>query len=107
MLQHANIDTANGTVKSDAHHRPDSPSFALVRILLHADSGFARRGPNGLVRGQRHGLSIRAREADRLIAEVKAELDLASAPSRRTDKPTPRFEGLRSMTPGSSMARAG
>ena len=50
------------------------------------------------MRGQRRALSIRVGKTDRLVAEIKAELEGAAAQSRRTGKPARRFKDFRWMT---------
>ena len=46
-----------------------------------------------MVRDERRALSLRA--GDRLIAEIKTELDQAAVQSRRTGKPARRFKDFR------------
>ena len=83
-LRRANVDAAAGAVEEVARIVAQiRRRWPLVRILLRADSGFAREE---LVRSQRRALSVRAGEA---------ELEGAAAQSRRTGKPAQRFKDFR------------
>ena len=78
-----------------AHRRPDPPPLAAGAHSAARRLRLRARGADGLVRGQRRALSVRAGENDRLIAEIKAELEGAAAQSRRTGKPARRFKDFR------------
>ena len=69
--------------------------WPLVRILVRADSGFARE--ELMARCEANGVHFLFGLAknDRLIAEIKTELDQAAVQSRRTGKPARRFKDFR------------
>ena len=62
-----------------AHRRPDSPSLALVRILLRADLGFARAELMAWCEANGVHFLFGLAKTDRLIAEIKAELEGVAA----------------------------
>jgi hypothetical protein len=66
-----------------------------VRILLRADSGFAREELMAWCEANGVHFLFGLAKTDRLIAEIKAELERAAAQSRRTGKPARRFKDFR------------
>jgi hypothetical protein len=66
-----------------------------VRILLRADSGFAREEQMAWCEANGVYFLFGLARTDRLIAEIKAELEQAAAQSRRTGKPARRFKDFR------------
>ena len=72
--------------------------WPLVRILLRADSGFAREELMAWCEANGVHFLFGLAKTDRLIAEIKAELEGTAAQSRRTGKPARRFKDFRWMT---------
>jgi len=95
-LRRANIDAAAGSVEEVArivaHIRRRWP---LVRILVRADSGFAREELMAWCEANGVHFLFGLAKNDRLIAEIKTELDQAAVQSRRTGKPARRFKDFR------------
>ena len=95
-LRRANIDAAAGSVEEVArivaHIRRRWP---LVRILVRADSGFAREELMAWCEANGVHFLFGLAKNDRLIAEIKTELDQAAVQSRRTGKPAGRFKDFR------------
>ena len=95
-LRRANIDAAAGSVEEVvrivAHIRRRWP---LVRILVRADSGFAREELTAWCEANGVHFLFGLAKNDRLIAEIKTELDQAAVQSRRTGKPARRFKDFR------------
>ena len=95
-LRRANIDAAAGSVaevaRIVAHIRRRWP---LVRILVRADSGFAREELMAWCEANGVHFLFGLAKNDRLIAEIKTELDQAAVQSRRTGKPARRFKDFR------------
>src|SRR5271168_4946843 len=98
-LRPANIDASAGAreeiAKIVAQIRERWPQ---VRILLRADSGFAREELMAWCEANGVHFLFGLAKTDRLIAEIKAELEGAAAQSRRTGKPARRFKDFRWMT---------
>ena len=69
------------------HRRPNCRRWPLVRILLRADLGFARAELMAWCDANGVHFLFGLAKTDRLIAEIKAELEGAAAQSRRTGKP--------------------
>src|SRR5579859_8062648 len=98
-LRSAAIDAAAGAVEEVArvvaHIRGRWPR---VHILLRADSGFARE--DLMVWCEANGVEFLFGLAknERLIAEIKTELDLVAAKSRRTGRMERRFKSFMWMT---------
>src|ERR1700675_3075889 len=95
-LRRANIDAAAGSVEEVARIVAQiRRRWPCVRILLRADSGFARE--ELMAWCEAHGVHFLfgLAKTDRLIAEIKAELERAAAQSRRTGKPARRFKDFR------------
>jgi hypothetical protein len=92
-LRRANIDASAGSVEEVARivgqiraRWPD------VRILLRADSGFAREALMAWCEANAVDYLFGLAKNDRLIGEIEAELEAAAAQSRRTGKPARRFK---------------
>jgi hypothetical protein len=92
-LRRADLDAAAGAVaevaRVAAHIRRRWPR---VRILLRADSGFAREELMAWCEANGADFLFGLAKNERLTAEIKTELDLAAAKSRRTDRPERRFK---------------
>ena len=98
-LRRANIDAAAGAVEEVARIVAQiCRRWPLVRILLRADSGFAREELMAWCEANGVHFLFGLAKTDRLIAEIKAELEGAAAQSRRTGKPARRFKDFRWMT---------
>src|ERR1700738_644399 len=95
-LRRANIDAAAGAVEEVARIVAQiRRRWPLVRILLRADSGFAREELMAWCEANGVHFLFGLAKTDRLIAEIKAELEGAAAQSRRTGKPARRFKDFR------------
>ena len=79
--------------------------WSRVRILLRADSGFAREELMAWCEANGVDYVFGLAKNARLIAKIKAELDQAAAKSRRTGKPERRFKDFVWMTRGSWSCR--
>jgi hypothetical protein len=94
-LRRADLDAAAGAVaevaRVVAHIRRRWPR---VRILLRADSGFAREELMAWCEANGADFLFGLAKNERLTAEIKTELDLAAAKSRRTGRPERRFKTL-------------
>ena len=89
-LRPASMDAAAGAVEEVARIVAQiRRRWPHVRILVRADSGFARE--ELMVWCEAHGLA----KNDRLIAETASELARAEAKSRRTGKPARYFKDFR------------
>jgi hypothetical protein len=98
-LRRADIDAAAGAVEEVARlvarvraHWP------RTRILLRADSGFAREDLMAWCEANDVDFLFGLAKNERLTAEIKTELDLAAATSRRTGTPARRFRTFMWMT---------
>src|SRR6201998_849634 len=95
-LRSADMDAADGAVEEVArvvaHIRRRWPQ---VRILLRADSGFARDELMAWCEANGVHFVFGLAKNDRLIAEIKGELEPAGKTSRRTGKPARRVQGVR------------
>ena len=90
-LRRANIDAAARAVEEVARIVAQiRRRWPLVRILLRADSGFAREELMAWCEANGVHFLFGLAKTDRLIAEIKAELEGAAAQSRRTGKPARR-----------------
>jgi DDE family transposase len=95
-LRRANIDAAAGSVEEVARMVAQiRRRWPCVRILLRADSGFAREELMAWCEANGVHFLFGLAKTDRLIAEIKAELEQAAAQSRRTGKPARRFKDFR------------
>src|SRR5580704_11621682 len=92
-LRPANIDASAGSVEEMArivaHIRRHWPQ---VRILLRADSGFAREGLMAWCENNGVDYLFGLAKNSRLVAESEAELSAAQEQSQQTDKPARRFK---------------
>ena len=92
-LRRASVDAATGAVEEVArivaHIRHQWPR---VRILLRADSGFAREELMAWCEANGVDFLFGLAKNDRLNAMIKNELEQAAATSRRTGKPARRFK---------------
>jgi len=95
-LRRADLDAAAGSVQEVArivaHIRSHWPR---VRIVLRADSGFAREELMAWCEANGVDFLFGLAKNDRLIAEIESELDRAAAKSRRTGKPERRFKDFK------------
>jgi hypothetical protein len=95
-LRRADLDAAAGSVQEVArivaHIRSHWPR---VRIVLRADSGFAREELMAWCEANGVDFLFGLAKNDRLIAEIRSELDRAAAKSRRTGKPERRFKDFK------------
>ena len=98
-LRRADMDAAAGAVEEVArivaHIRARWPR---MRILLRADSGFARDELMAWCEANGVDFLLGLAKNERLVAEIKSELELAAAKSRRTGKPERRFKSFMWMT---------
>jgi DDE family transposase len=95
-LRRANIDAAAGAVQEVARIVAQiRQRWPQVRILLRADSGFAREELMAWCEANGVGFLFGLAKNDRLIAMIKTELDRAAAKSRRTGKPARCFKDFR------------
>jgi hypothetical protein len=98
-LRRASVDAASGSVEEVArivaHIRRHWPQ---VRILLRADSGFARDDLMAWCEAHDVHFLFGLAKNDRLIAEIQSELTTAEERSRRTGKPARCFKDFRWMT---------
>ena len=99
-LRRASIDAAAGAVEEVARIVAQiRRRWPLVRILLlRANSGFAHEELMAWCEANGVHFLFGLAKTDRLIAEIKAELEGAAAQSRRTGKPARRFKDFRWMT---------
>jgi hypothetical protein len=92
-LRRANIDGAAGSVQELARIIAQiRRQWPRVRILLRADSGFTREDLMAWCEANGVDFLFGLAKNERLIAEIKTELDLAAANSRRSGKPERRFK---------------
>ena len=98
-LRRADMDAAAGAVKEVArivaHIHAHWPR---TRILLRADSGFAREELMAWCEANGVDFLFGLAKNERLIAEIKTELDLVAAKSRRSGRPERRFKSFMWMT---------
>ena len=101
-LRRADIDAAAGSVQEVARIVAQiRRRWPWVRILLRADSGFAREELMAWCEANGVDYLFGLAKNDRLIAEIKSELDRVAARSRRTGKPERRFKDFKWTTRGS------
>jgi hypothetical protein len=92
-LRRANIDGAAGSEQELARIIAQiRRRWPRVRILLRADSGFTREPLMAWCEANGVDFLFGLAKNERLIAEIKTELDLAAANSRRSGKPERRFK---------------
>jgi hypothetical protein len=92
-LRRSNIDASAGAVAEIARIIAQIRArWPRTRILLRADSGFAREELMAWCEANTVDYLFGLAKNDRLIAEISAELDAAAAESLRTGKPARRFK---------------
>jgi hypothetical protein len=92
-LRGADIDAAAGSVQEVARIIAQiRRRWPRVRILLRADSGFARDDLMAWCEANGVDFLFGLARNERLIAEIKAELERAATKSRRTGRPERRFK---------------
>jgi hypothetical protein len=92
-LRRASVDAADGAVEEVARIVGQIRShWPKVRIVLRADSGFARDELMAWCEANDAHFVFGLAKNDRLIAEIKDELAAAEKTSRRTGKPARRFK---------------
>jgi hypothetical protein len=98
-LRRADMDAAAGAVEEVARIVAQIRArWPRTRILLRADSGFAREELMAWCEANGVDFLFGLAKNDRLIAEIKSELDRAAAKSRRTGRPERRFKSFMWMT---------
>ena len=92
-LRRANIDAAAGSVEEVARLVGQiRQSWPKVRVLLRADSGFARESLMAWCEANTVDFLFGLAQTTRLVKEIAAELGQAEEESRRTGKPARRFK---------------
>lgn len=95
-LRRASVDAAAGAVDEVARLVAQIRArWPKTRILLRADSGFAREELMAWCEANGVDFLFGLAKNDRLVAEIESELDLAEAKSRRTGKPVRYFKEFR------------
>lgn len=98
-LRGANLDAAAGAVEEVARLVARIRArWPRTRILLRADSGFAREDLMAWCEANGVDFLFGLARNERLVAEIAAELDLVAAKSRRTGRPERRFKSFMWMT---------
>jgi hypothetical protein len=98
-LRRSALDAADGAVEEMARIVAQvRRRWPRVRILLRADSGFARDDLMAWCEANGVDFLFGLGRNERLVAEIAAELDLAAAKSRRTGRPERRFKSFMWMT---------
>ena len=98
-LRPADIDAAAGSVQELARIVGRiRRRWPRVRILVRADSGFAREELMAWCEANGVDFLLGLAKNERLIAEIETELDRVAAKSRRTGKPERRFKDFMWMT---------
>jgi len=94
-LRRADIDASAGAVEEVARILAQIRSrWPRTRILLRADSGFAREALMAWCEGNRVDYVFGLARNRRLVAEIEAELDEARAEAEASGKPARRFKEL-------------
>src|SRR5205085_12696019 len=89
----ANIDASAGSVEEMARIVAGiRQRWPTVRILLRADSGFAREALMAWCENNGVDFLFGLAKNSRLVGEIQAELAQAAEQSRRTEKPARRFK---------------
>jgi len=92
-LRRSNIDASAGAVEEMARIIAQvRERWPLVRIVLRADSGFAREALMAWCEANGVDYLFGLARNERLVAEIEAELEDAAEESRRTAKPARRFK---------------
>jgi Transposase DDE domain group 1 len=92
-LRRADLDAAAGAVEEVARLVARIRTrWPRTRILLRADSGFARDDLMAWCEANGVDFLFGLAQNERLIAQIKSELDLVAAKSRRTGRPERRFK---------------
>jgi hypothetical protein len=98
-LRRADLDAAAGALEEVARLVARIRArWPRTRILLRADSGFARDDLMAWCEANDVDFLFGLAQNERLIAEIKSELDLVAAKSRRTGRPERRFKTFMWMT---------
>jgi len=98
-LRRANVDAAAGAVEEMARVVARIRTrWPRTRILLRADSGFARDDLMTWCEANGVDFLFGLAQNERLIAEIATELDLVAAKSQRTGRPERRFKTFMWMT---------
>jgi hypothetical protein len=98
-LRRSNIDASAGSVEEVARIVGQVRArWPRVRILLRADSGFAREALMAWCEGNRVDFVFGLARNTRLTAEIEAELAQAEAEAAATGKPARRFKDFRYAT---------
>jgi len=92
-LRPANIDASAGSIEEVARIVAQiRQRWPGVRILLRADSGFAREALMAWCENNRVDFLFGLAKNSRLVGEIEAELAAAQEQSQRTEKPARRFK---------------
>ena len=92
-LRRSDIDAYAGSIEETARIVAQiRKRWPKVRILLRADSAFAREDLMAWCEKNRVDYLFGLAKNDRLVGEIEAELDSARKQSRRTEKPARRFK---------------
>ncbi len=92
-MRRADLDAAAGAVEEVARLVARIRArWPRTRILLRADSGFAREDLMAWCEANGVDFLFGLAQNERLIAEIKTELDLVATKSRRTGRPERRFK---------------
>jgi Transposase DDE domain group 1 len=95
-LRPANMDAAAGAAQEVARIVAQiRRRWPQVRILVRADSGFAREELMAWCEASRVDFLLGLQKNDRLVAEIASEIVQAEAKSRRTGKPARYFKDFR------------
>ena len=98
-LRRADMDAAAGAVEEVARLVARIRArWPRTRIVLRADSGFAREELMAWCEANGVDFLFGLARNERLVAEIKIELDLVAAKSRRTGRPERRFKTFMWMT---------
>ena len=94
-LRSADMDAAAGAVEEVARLMARIRArWPRTRILLRADSGFAREDLMAWCETNGVDFLFGLAKNERLVAEIKPELDVAAAKSRRSGRPERRFKSF-------------
>ena len=98
-LRRASLDAADGAVEEVARVVARiRASWPTTRIMLRADSGFAREDLMAWCEANGVDFLFGLAKNERLIAEIKTELDVVAVKSRRTGRMERRFKSFMWMT---------